>query len=105
MPKKTLTKRKTHPYVDSGSKLGRKNPVIRGTRMKVIDIALRYELMGMTPDRIVEDFPHLTLPQIHDALSFYYENKSELDRGYLDDQTALEELKRQYASKLSSKLV
>lgn len=104
MSKEHVAKRVAHPYIDPEPRASKGNPVVKGTRIKVIDIALRYELMGMTPDQIVEQFPHLTLPQIHDALSFYYEHKEELDRQSQRDQTVIEELKRQYSSKLKSKV-
>ena len=53
----------------------------------------------MTPDQIVEQFPHLTLPQVYDALSFYCEHKAELDCQYRKNQTMIAQLKRHYASK------
>ena len=104
MPKAVTVKKIAHPYISSSPKNGWGNPVIKGTRMKVMDVALRYELMGMTPDQIVEQYPHLTLSQVHDALSFYYEHKIELDRQHRKDQTIIAELKRHYSSKLKTKL-
>ena len=104
MPKGGAAKKIAHPYISPAAKNGQGNPVIKGTRIKVAEIALRYELMGMTPDQIVEQFPHLTLSQVHDALSFYYEHKSELDRQYGKDQKMIAELKRHYSSKLKAKL-
>jgi uncharacterized protein (DUF433 family) len=34
---------------------------------------------GMTPDELVCEFSHLSLPQIYDALSYYYENRKAID--------------------------
>lgn len=45
-----------------------------------MDIAVEYEYLGTTADEIVDADPHLTLPQVHDALAFYYEHRDELDR-------------------------
>jgi hypothetical protein len=45
-----------------------------------LDIAIEYEYLGTTADEIVDADPHLTLPQVHDALFFYYEHREELDR-------------------------
>ena len=67
-------------------------------------LSVLYELMGMSSDKIVDDYPHLRLEQIHDALSYYYEHKSALDRKYKEDQAFLAQLKRQYPSKLRAKL-
>ena len=35
---------------------------------------------GMSPEELVKEFSHLTLPQVYDALSYYYDNKEEIDR-------------------------
>ena len=104
MSKGSAAKKIAHPHISPLPKNGQGSPVIKGTRIKITDIALRYELMGMTPDQIVEQFPHLTLSQVHDALSFYYEHKLELDRQYRKDQTLIAELKQHYSSKLKAKL-
>lgn len=93
-----------HPYVVIDSQIKEGTPVIVGTRIKVMDIAIRYEYGGMTPDEIIEQFPHLTLAQIHDALSYYYEHKSGLDEVYKKEQIFINELKRHYPSRLKTKL-
>jgi uncharacterized protein (DUF433 family) len=97
-------KKTKHPYISIDSKISGGQPVIRGTRIKVVDIAIRYELMGMSADKIVDEYPHLKLEQIHDALSYYYEHKTALDRKYKEDQAFLTQLKKQYPSKLRAKL-
>lgn len=93
-----------HPYISIDRKIPEGQPVIKGTRIKVLDIATRYELMGLSADDIVNDYPHLKLEQIHDALSYYYENKNILDNKYREDQAFLHLLKKSYPSKLKAKL-
>ena len=34
----------------------------------------------MTPEELVRDFPHLTLAQVYDALSYYYDNQPEIEK-------------------------
>src|SRR4030067_80892 len=100
-----VAERKTkHPYISINPKIAGGQPVITGTRIKVMDIAIRYELMGMSADKIIDAYPHLKLEQIHDALSYYYEHKDMFDRKYREDQSFLTELKKQYPSKLKAKL-
>ena len=48
--------------------------------IKLVDIIIEYEYLGYAPDEIVNAHPHLILPQVHDALSFYYERREELDK-------------------------
>ena len=93
-----------HPYVSIDPKISGGQPVISGTRIKVMDIAIKYELIGISADEIISEYPHLKLEQIHDALSYYYEHKEMFDRKYRDDQSFLTQLKKQYPSKLKTKL-
>jgi len=99
-----VEKKTNHPFIALDPKLAGGQPVVRGSRITVMDIAVRYELMGMSADKIVDEYPHLKLEQIHDALSYYYEHKSALDKKHKDDQTILTQLKKQYPSKLRAKL-
>jgi uncharacterized protein (DUF433 family) len=52
---------------------------IEGTRVKVIEVALDKTVHGSSPEEIHFQYPHLSLAQIHAALSFYYDNQVELD--------------------------
>jgi uncharacterized protein (DUF433 family) len=97
-------KRTMHPYISTDSRISEGEYIIKGTRIKVIDIAIRYELMGLSADRIIDEYPHLKLEQIHDALSYYYEHKNVFDKKYREDQSFLIQLKKRYPSKLKIKL-
>ena len=54
-------------------------PVIRGTRFPVRSVAVYVLRQGMTPEEIVREWPHLTLAQVHGALSYYYDHQTEVD--------------------------
>ena len=104
MPVNLTSKETKHPYIIIDPQIKKETPVIVGTRTKVMDIVIRYEHGGMTPDQIVDQFPHLTLAQIHDALSYYYEHKSELDEQYKKEQVLVNELRKLYPPKLKTRL-
>lgn len=53
---------------------------VEGTRTKVIEIALDRIAHHWDADEIQRQHPHLTLPQIHAALGYYYEHRVECDR-------------------------
>ena len=91
-----------HPFVVKSKDICNGNPIIEGTRTRVIDIAVEYEILGHSPDDIINSHPHLSLSQIHDALSFYYENRIELDRQAEEDLEFITELKKKYPSKIVS---
>jgi uncharacterized protein (DUF433 family) len=44
------------------------------------------------PDEIINAHPHLKLEQIHDALSYYYENRVELDQKIREDEQFIKRL-------------
>lgn len=100
----TLVKAVKHPYIRTDRKIRGGEPVISGTGIRVLDIAVRYEIMGMTPEDIIVAFPHLSLSQIHDALSYYYEHKNDIDKGWKLEIQEVDLMRRKYTSVLESKI-
>jgi uncharacterized protein (DUF433 family) len=84
----------SHPYIVTDRRICGGSPVIKGTRLRVVDIAIEYEYLDRTPDEVVSAHPHLKLKQVHDALSYYYENRSELDEKIRKDKQFVEELSK-----------
>jgi len=102
MPGQALRIEKTnHPFIVKNKAISGGSPIIQGTRTRVIDIAIEYEILGRSPDEIVNSHPYLNLPQVHDALSFYYENRDELDQKAEQDQAFITQLKKKIPSKIS----
>ena len=52
---------------------------IGGTKVKVIEVVLDKIAYGWSPEEIHFQHPHLSLAQIHGALTYYYENQDHLD--------------------------
>lgn len=59
---------------------GRLRAFIAGTRVRVQDIYAQAEVHGRTPDEIVEELPHLTLGQVHAALSYLFDHRADILR-------------------------
>lgn len=78
--------------------------MIAGTGIRVLDVAVRYEVMRMTPEEIMVALPHLTLPQIHAALSYYSAHKAELDKEWKASLKKIERLRKDHPSMLEQKL-
>jgi uncharacterized protein (DUF433 family) len=55
-------------------------PWIAGTKVKVTEVVLDKIAYGSSPEEIHFQHPHLSLAQIHAALTYYYENQREIDR-------------------------
>jgi len=80
------------PHVDIGRLIARTAeikggcPRIAGTGVTVKRIAGCHR-MGMEPEQIAAQYGHLTLAQVHAALSYYYANREKIDAD-LDDEAA-----------------
>ena len=81
-----------HPYVEINSKICNGSPVVAGTRVRIVDIAIEYEYLNHSPDEIINAHPHLKLEQVHDALSYYYEHRDEMDKKIKEDKQFIEKL-------------
>jgi uncharacterized protein (DUF433 family) len=53
---------------------------IEGANTTVIQIAMDKYAHGWSAEEIQAQHPHLSLAQIHAALSYYYDHKTEIDR-------------------------
>lgn len=69
-----------HPHVVRDPEICGGSPRIAGTRITVRTVAIASLLHGLTPEELLTHYPHLTLAGIHDALSYYYDHREEIDR-------------------------
>ena len=77
-------------YITSDEKILSGEPVIKGTRTPVRAIVENWRL-GYSPEEIVRGLPHLTLAQVFEAMSYYYDNQEEID-DYIERNRVPEEL-------------
>ncbi len=71
---------KPHPYIAADKDYCGGSPVIAGTKFPVRSVVNYVLRQGITPEELVKEFSHLTLAQVYDALSYYYDHKKEIDR-------------------------
>ena len=69
-----------HPYVVVRKGVCGGSPIIHGTRFPVRSVVNYVLRQGLSPEELAKEFRHLTLAQIHDALSYYYDNRQEIER-------------------------
>ncbi len=69
----------THAHITKTPGVVGGSACIAGTRFPVRSVVIHVLRHGMTPEELVRDFPYLSLAQVHDALSYYYDFKSEID--------------------------
>ena len=68
--------------------------LIAGHRIRVMDIAIWHEKMGMSPEQIVAEFPTISLADVHAALAYYRDHRDEVDRFIEAHNADAEELRR-----------
>ena len=79
-------------------------PRIAGTRIRVQDIAIWHERMNLSADEIASQYPQVSVADVYAALAYYHDHRDQIDRQMAQGQAIVEELKRQYPSKLQAKL-
>jgi uncharacterized protein (DUF433 family) len=78
-------------------------PRIIGRRIKVQDIAVWHERLGLSADEIATEYD-LSLADIHAALTYYFDHRTEIDHDIAEGEAFVEELKRRTSSKVAQKL-
>ena len=79
-------------------------PRIAGHRIRVQDVVVWYDRMGISADEIVSRHPQLSLADVYAALAFYHDHREEIEGQMETDEKLVEEMRRLYPSKLQAKL-
>lgn len=78
-------------------------PHIAGHRIRVQDIAVWHERLGMSVAEICADY-ELSLAEVYAALAYYFDYKDEIDRDIAADQAYFEAFQQNNPSLLQEKL-
>jgi len=70
-------------------------PHIAGTGITVHRIAIFYKL-GYSPEKIVRNYPHLTLAGVYAALAFYHANRAEIDAEIEAEEAEYDRLEQEF---------
>jgi len=68
-----------HLYIEKDPSKYEGKAVIKGTRIPVASLVNHYR-SGMSVEEIIEGYPSLSPAQLFDVLSYYFDNKDEIDR-------------------------
>jgi uncharacterized protein (DUF433 family) len=68
-----------HSYIEKNPAVYEGKAVIEGTRVPVASIVNHYR-SGMSIEELLEGYPSITPAQLFDALSYYFDNKEEIDK-------------------------
>ncbi len=61
-------------------------PRIAGHRIRVEDIVICHEKIGLSPDKIVSQYPSITLADVYAALTYYHDHLEEIRQQILEDE-------------------
>ncbi len=75
----TTPEKVKHPYIVIQQGYCGGSPIIAGTKFPVCSVVNYVLKQGMTPEELLKEFSHLTLAQVYDALSYYYDHKTEIE--------------------------
>ena len=90
----------------SGVEIGtliERDPAIRGGRPKIAGTGLTvrrvvgWYKMGMSPEEIALEYPHLNLAQVHAALAYYHANREEIEADIAQEEATAAHWERQLA--------
>lgn len=70
---------------------------IDDTNIKVIEVVVDKLAHGSSPEEMAYQYPHLSLAQIHAALSYYYDHEAEFNAQIEQDLREVDEMAAQAA--------
>jgi len=82
-------------YIVQTPKIRGGRPHIAGTGVTVRRIVGWYKL-GLSPEEIAAEIPHLTLAQVHAALAYYHANQEEIEQEIAEEEVEAEQLEREH---------
>lgn len=68
-------------------------PTLAGTGVTVRRIVSWYK-QGLTPEEIADQFGHLSLAQVHAALTYYHANRDEIEADLAEEEAQAAALER-----------
>jgi uncharacterized protein (DUF433 family) len=80
---------------------GKGVPWISGANTKVVEVVLDKMAYGWSPEEMHRQHPHLSMAQIHAALSYYYEHQAEVDADIERRNRYVEEMRAQQRDPLT----
>jgi len=75
-------------------------PRIAGHRIRVVDVVIWHEEMGLSPDEIVSGWPTITLSDVYAALAYYHDHFQEIRQQIAEDDALEVQMRAEIPSKL-----
>jgi uncharacterized protein (DUF433 family) len=79
-------------------------PRLAGHRIKVQDVVIWHEQMGLSPDEIISHYPTITLADVYAALAYYHDHREEIRQQIREDKAFAQQLQAKTSSLVQQKL-
>ena len=83
---------------------GRSKARIADHRIRVQDVAIWHEKLGMSADEIVQQYPTITMADVYAALTYYWDHRDEIESAIADEDAVATEFLRGHVGPLRRKL-
>ncbi len=81
-----------------------RSPEIRGGRARIAGTGVTvrriagWYTMGLSPEEIARELPHISLAQVYAALAYYHANRNEIEAEIAADEADYDRLEREHYS-------
>jgi uncharacterized protein (DUF433 family) len=79
-------------------------PRIAGHRIRVEDVVIWHERMGLSPDEIMSQYPTITLADVYAALAYYHDHFDEIRQQMREDEAFARDMQSKTSSLVQQKL-
>ena len=82
-----------------------RSPEIRGGRPRIAGTGVTFRRivgwykLGLSPEEIASEIPHLTLAQVYAALAYYHANREEIEADIAAEEAEADRLEQEHLSK------
>ncbi|MGH7138071.1 MAG: DUF433 domain-containing protein [Pirellulales bacterium] len=76
-------------------------PCIAGHRIRVQDIVVMHEMRGLSAKEILDEYPGITLADVHAALAYYFDHSEEIEEEFRKEDEWAAKIKAEIPSKIS----
>ena len=91
----------SYPHIAKDPKVCGGKACIEGTRIRVMDVVAAAEHLALSPDEICDQYPDLTLAQVHSALAYYYDHRDEIRADFEFERSAAERFKSDHPDQVA----
>ena len=67
----------------------------------MLDIVAATERLALSPDEVCDQYPELTLAQIHSALAYYYDHREEIQAEIQAERNAVDRFQRDHPDQVA----